>query len=598
MLGSAWGYGYNYIPDNSIDYGTGLRWNAATGTSSKIGDMIVHTRDEDGNESFTAGVSFDAPADENSAGMIVGWASRRSVSGLSSGPGTHVPAAAVWQNGATVFLSDVYGSYASSINNLSQPLAVGGDVLSSEHRAVLWAKVNNQWKQKDLGPYVPSTKSVAPLYGYAYQINDRCEMIGGFYDSKWNWAGFMQNGKIVDLGSRTSAAYGGFGPIAINNHGAILTYCSRQADGQQIKALLLPVEILDKDKKTVNKLKVAKMVESDVLSGSGSSAVLDIKKDSDRFYFRVIDRSQRGKNPKVRFWTESEDSFYSDNLAVDDKNVIQLHNDPDNPAGLISDSLMLVSDAQDDELAVDGVQDNDPGDRTRRIAIGGTVKFEYLAYKTAATGLADAEGRVPIDKTVKVKFFNCKFGFGTKHYAMTQAEVNSQVLRIKERFAQCGIKVDVTTAPGPDIGTFGNLSDLSVKWNANGTRFFINGIPSDWKDMINATPVASDEIAVYAINSFGSKGDTTVPSYMTTKDLADGYGNKCVIAEQWARPQTSAHEIMHVLLDAEHLDYKEEYGAPPIMLWHDSIWNNSILDTKRIPERQATKCRENKNFAK
>ncbi len=149
----------------------------------------------------------------------------------------------------------------------------------------------------------------------------------------------------------------GASPMKINNSKVLAGYIPKPSN--VISAgILLPVEIVDKDKKSVNKLKVAKMVEPGVLSGSSATTILNPDKDSDRFYLRVVDPSQRGKKPKVRFWTENDDDTrYSDQHGMED-NIIELDDDPTNPSGLISKSLLLVSDRWDDECKVDGFSDD------------------------------------------------------------------------------------------------------------------------------------------------------------------------------------------------------------------------------------------------
>ncbi len=132
------------------------------------------------------------------------------------------------------------GSAAYWINNLTEPLIVGFDVQDGT-KAVLWTRINGQWIEKHLGPYDAATHTNAPVGGHAWQINDRCEIIGDFMVGDDHFE-FWQNGKLVDLASRISGGYSDFFAARINNQGVILVVCRRLTDGRFVRALLLPYE--------------------------------------------------------------------------------------------------------------------------------------------------------------------------------------------------------------------------------------------------------------------------------------------------------------------------------------------------------------------
>lgn len=61
----------------------------------------------------------------------------------------------------------------------------------------------------------------------------------------------------------------------------------------------------------------------------------------------------------------------------------------------------------------------------------------------------------------------------------------------------------------------------------------------------------------------------------------------------WGRCEmVPPHEVLHLLLDAKHDDYPDERGKEH-MLWHDTIHNGLIKDTKRISEFQEQKIHSN-----
>ena len=84
---------------------------------------------------------------------------------------------------------------------------------------------------------------------------------------------------------------------------------------------LLPVQILDKDKKPIVKLKVAKMSEAGVISGTGGSASLDIDKDSDRFYVKISGGSNLGAVSIKVATVDNPDTDYDDDETEIDMQV-------------------------------------------------------------------------------------------------------------------------------------------------------------------------------------------------------------------------------------------------------------------------------------
>jgi len=89
----------------------------------------------------------------------------------------------------------------------------------------------------------------------------------------------------------------------------------------------------------------------------------------------------------------------------------------------------------------------------------------------------------------------------------------------------------------------------------------------------------------------GQGGCSTVSKYTTATDKAAGYANKAfagLTGLRDATDYTAPHELLHLLLDAQHSDYQTEFDDPN-MLWHDTNQNNTIDDTKRISPNQQTK---------
>jgi hypothetical protein len=88
-----------------------------------------------------------------------------------------------------------------------------------------------------------------------------------------------------------------------------------------------------------------------------------------------------------------------------------------------------------------------------------------------------------------------------------------------------------------------------------------------------------------------------IEKYTQTADKAAGYSNKAFVEVPFfssgrGTDYTAAHEALHVLLDAEHDDYLTEWNDLK-MLWHKTIQNDTIDDTKRITVTQESKVHAN-----
>jgi hypothetical protein len=103
-----------------------------------------------------------------------------------------------------------------------------------------------------------------------------------------------------------------------------------------------------------------------------------IEEDPDRFYIRMTYPGHSGKGPiKVRVWTDSDGTDYDDdNRSSAESEVVDLIEE--GTTGVFtSKSMLLTSNDGDDDHPVDGVGDDAKNDRTRKIALGGKVKFSF-----------------------------------------------------------------------------------------------------------------------------------------------------------------------------------------------------------------------------
>jgi hypothetical protein len=231
--------------DASQGYISGISWDAATGAAAVLGSTII--TNAQGGVAPT-GSSF-YPAYENNNGIAVG--SVEPVIDIGTQYPTYSAAVAVG-GGATLLPNEeaAVESYATGINNLNPPLVPGTVWPSSDPVAVLWMPVNGTWTEKNLGAWIPASGSAngysSELLGWTGSINDRCEIVGEFIDSNYNYlGGLIQNFHLIDLDSRTvGSGYYGFSPSQINNNGVMLANATRASDGQSVSVLLLPVELM------------------------------------------------------------------------------------------------------------------------------------------------------------------------------------------------------------------------------------------------------------------------------------------------------------------------------------------------------------------
>jgi len=289
---------------------------------------------------------------------------------------------------------------------------------------------------------------------------------------------------------------------------------------------------------------------------------------------------------------ENPDPDYNDN-ATDIELTAQ-------NGDLVSQSLLLVSDDVDDDFAVDGIADDDPKDRTHKIQLDGKVKISAIKIGTNAEQSMDMKVPVDVKKTVKVKMVNCRYGLFNVESCWPAATVSHVKKTMKERYAQVGVKLEITDANGMVIDwTTGWLDDYPTL--AGG----VITIPQQSKDIIDATPVPSNEaIGMYLVRKINGmeSGLAIIDKCTQAVDKTNGYTNKAFVEIPFfsagrGTDYTAAHEALHVLLDAVHDDYQTEWDDPN-MLWHKTTQNNTIDDTKRISVAQESKVLNESPLAK
>ncbi len=272
---------------------------------------------------------------------------------------------------------------------------------------------------------------------------------------------------------------------------------------------LLPVEVVDKNKAALSKLKVGKMSETGVLTGTGATAVLDIDKDSDRFYIRVPGGAALG-GISVKVSTTDNPDHTTTTPYDDNATQIDLVSDG---ADAISKSMLLVSDDVDDDHPVDSIADDTTGDRTHKIQLGGNFKIEEIKIGTGAWQTLGTKVPVPVEKAVDVTTVILR----DKPQAAGGVELISQTVVTSfwkianERYAQRGVRLNVTHAGVKDPPTGVDLSPpgLNVTDSSGADLLAGNGIVSqESKDLITGlgTGASSADIHVFYVNTLTVAG--------------------------------------------------------------------------------------------
>jgi hypothetical protein len=341
---------------------------------------------------------------------------------------------------------------------------------------------------------------------------------------------------------------------------------------------LLPIEIVDKDKKAVTKLKVGKMAETGVLSGAEGSATLDINKDSDRFYVRIPGAASMGTVSIKVATVENSDASYNDDESEIDMQVEG--ND------LITKSMLLVSDDVDDDYQVDGVVDDAKNDRTHKVQLGG--KFQVKSIKIGGTEhQADIKTPVPVKKTVNFGVVVLRQTAGGAP-VVTQADVENDLKIARERYAQVGTQLTWSISiHDPPAGV--DLSDgLLVATDGVAT---MKKVAPETRALIEAMGTANTnaDIHLFYVNELKAFG--SIPRGVAIADYwfdasEDSYLYNCFVAASRG-PFTAAHELAHLLTDEDH--HSSSYN----LLRNGTSTSNTLGGSKRIETTQESKIQAN-----
>ncbi|MGL6094931.1 MAG: hypothetical protein ACRC7O_03885, partial [Fimbriiglobus sp.] len=344
------------------------------------------------------------------------------------------------------------------------------------------------------------------------------------------------------------------------------------------------VIITEKGGGTVTELKVAKWNDAfeakagkvSVRGPNTQGTPLDfIDRDNDRFNVRVSDPAKWDANVAtidVTLRTIHEPAYSQNDDPFSTLRLVKM-----TQAGWYwSDSLMMVSNKIDDEYtdARVGTDEAAPGanlpikggyvhplqDRTHRIALGGSVlvKYDTGDNKIGLNGVLTTAATVPVKKVVNLYVNVLKDPDGDP--VVSKQEVNNDVVRANELYAQLGIRViasvqnpvappgGVDLSDGLSTGS-GALPDLVVgdtkylQYKLIREQLALASAPALYKkDPADATKRDNTVVHIYYVNRFTNPQRQGVGIPQATYQ-----GWNDVVFMTNTQSDVLAHELFHVL---------------------------------------------------
>jgi hypothetical protein len=334
-----------------------------------------------------------------------------------------------------------------------------------------------------------------------------------------------------------------------------------------------PVDIVDKNKKSLTELKVGKMEKA--LTPAG---VLDIDKDEDCFFVRISGAATLNSASIKLGTVENPDTKYND-----DETEIEMEVDGND---LITKSMLLVSDDVDDIYAGNNVgADDDKNDRTHKIQLGGSVKINTVQ-------IDGVDYLIDLKTPVKVKRVVAVTALVFPDSNITKPQVMAEFAVANERFAQIGIKLNVTVLQASYPAGITN-SKISI-----GKYIFGSGKGKpllELRSYMNKYGTTGNEqdLRVFYCSKLlrGRRGGEAL-AYRNAFAVTGGkgYANNVFINQSLKSIFTLPHEIGHTLTNLNHYgtNYSKSATDVPINLIRGggTSEKNTISASKRLVKSQ------------
>jgi hypothetical protein len=349
---------------------------------------------------------------------------------------------------------------------------------------------------------------------------------------------------------------------------------------------LIPVEVIipkldsngnqiDGEFVSATELKVAKW--EDAFEGTGTNGwVKDdfIGWDKDRFYVRIPGGASMGIEAVKVATEDCPDASYND-----DATRIEL---TASGSDRISDSMILVSDDEDDDYAGSGAgADDQDGDRTHKVQLGGNLVIKSITINGTEHPV-DMKVPVPVRKVLPVDFIRMNVA-GVRPIA----EIEEAVRIVNERYAQVGLRVDATIKelPWPNLpGVQPGFVDLFDEPPGK----FIDPLTAEYKSFIDQTDPMGTNI-FFLLSAYASNGVALTNSQLQLEsgEVSGNYLDKAFVnSSSNSAGYTSAHELAHLL--AYRTDNVNDHTEPFWNLLNVTNVNQdpSVLWSKRLSSVQ------------
>ncbi|MDR2981978.1 MAG: hypothetical protein LBV12_06990, partial [Puniceicoccales bacterium] len=331
--------------------------------------------------------------------------------------------------------------------------------------------------------------------------------------------------------------------------------------------------------------------------------------DPDAFFFRIkAPPPPSGEKYRVKVWTtDCPNSEYND--FGEEVELYPVGNDT-----YQTKPLYLVSDKRDTRYPLEAFMEDtgekdDQGKTIREfrrrafcVQLGGQVKFQFLGLAPDGDK-PDRVLPVPVKKVVKVS--------GLVFHDSHKGTAEFQLKRARERYAQCGIRLDgsvkVGTAPaGVNIDPLNVVVSRILQTDAH-------TLGPEVVQFFNALSGASGVIPFYCLDylmnqSIIDDGGAFYPAWLS--DTYHAYANRILLRYSSLAPEFTnvnnqdylsyslGHEILHILLNGGHSTLPERQDSPAIKYTDDfglkihCLWSYGfgirgipdIVETKRISD--------------
>lgn len=287
-------------------------------------------------------------------------------------------------------------------------------------------------------------------------------------------------------------------------------------------------------------LKIVQWGDNYIFDPSNNAAFVHAKFKEDVDIFRIrlpdIDPPAGTAEHRIKIWTVDSTGTILDQGAEVDLNVFgDFHETA--ALGLVAD------DETDDNFPVEGKADGALGDRTYRIKLGGKLKFQWLT--------CPGTGEKPIfEIPIRVKKIVTAKGFLLK--GTTDAGTATYWFeRAKKIYSAIGVDLQYSLQT---IDPLPAGVDLDIFDIPNEITGYLHEMRAETKALMDdpRCQVPLHTIPVFFVNELNpaAQGVANTPSYMAPGD--EKYGGAIFIDSNHPQESVMAHELAHVLLDAQH----------------------------------------------